>query len=151
MVAARDGKSIPLGWALDKDGNPTTDPKAGLDGMMCPTGGVKGAVLALVVELICSALTGAALGFEADSFFVEEGNSPRIGQAILAIDPGALVGFDHYAERVETLLSFIQQDEYVRLPGSQRQKKAQTNATQGIEISDALFQQLQTLGGAITS
>lgn len=151
MVAARDGKSIPLGWALDKDGNPTTDPKAGLDGMMCPAGGVKGAVLALVVELICTALTGAALGFEADSFFVEEGNRPRIGQAILAIDPGALVGFDHYAERVETLLRFIQQDEDVRLPGTQRAQKAQTNAMQGIEISDALLQQLQTLGGAIAS
>ena len=62
MVAAREGKPIPAGWALDRDGNPTTDPQAGLDGMMLPAGGAKGAMLALVVELLCCALTGAHLG-----------------------------------------------------------------------------------------
>ncbi len=81
MVAAKKGEAIPLGWALDKDGKPTTDPKAGLEGTMMPAGGVKGAMLALIVELLCCALTGAAFGFEADSFFVDEGNRPRIGQA----------------------------------------------------------------------
>jgi (2R)-3-sulfolactate dehydrogenase (NADP+) len=68
MIAAKEGKSIPLGWALDKDGNPTTDPKAGLEGSMLPMGGTKGAMLALIVELLVTALTGAALGFEASSF-----------------------------------------------------------------------------------
>jgi (2R)-3-sulfolactate dehydrogenase (NADP+) len=65
MIAAKEGKSIPLGWALDKDGNPTTDPRAGLDGSMLPAGGTKGAMLALIVELLVSALSGAAFGFEA--------------------------------------------------------------------------------------
>jgi len=103
MVAARDGKPIPLGWALDQAGNPTTDPRAGLDGMMLPAGGVKGAMLALVVELLCCALTGAHFGFEADSFFTDAGNRPRIGQAFLVVDPGALAGSDVYAARVEAL------------------------------------------------
>ena len=58
MVAAREGKPIPAGWALDKDGNPTTDPKAGLEGMMLPAGGAKGAMLALTVELLVCALSG---------------------------------------------------------------------------------------------
>ncbi len=147
MVAAKEGREIPLGWALDKEGNPTTDPKAALSGMMCPAGGVKGAMLALIVELLCTALTGAALGFEADSFFVEEGNRPRIGQAILAIDPGALGGWDVYTERVETLLHFILQDEGVRLPGSQRLQKQKSASEQGITINDALLQQLQQLAG----
>ena len=57
-------------------------------------GGTKGAMLALVVELLACALTGAAFGFEADSFFVDEGNRPRIGQAFLVIDPDALAGRD---------------------------------------------------------
>src|SRR5512134_3568478 len=99
MVAAREGKPIPSGWALDKHGSPTTDPKAGLEGMMLPAGGVKGAMLALMVELLCCALTGAHMGFEADTFFVDEGNRPRIGQAFLAIDPAALAGSEVYAER----------------------------------------------------
>jgi len=62
MVAAREGKAIPLGWALDRDGNPTTDPKAGLEGSMLPMGGAKGAMLPLLVELLVTALTGAAIG-----------------------------------------------------------------------------------------
>ena len=55
---------------------------------MLPMGGTKGAMLALVVELLVTALTGAAMGFEASSFFVDEGNRPRIGQAFLVVDPG---------------------------------------------------------------
>ena len=94
MIAAQQGKPIPLGWALDRDGQPTTDAKAALDGLMLPAGGVKGAMLALIVELLCVALTGANFGYEADSFFVDEGNQPRLGQAFLVIDPAALAGAD---------------------------------------------------------
>ena len=69
MLAAKQGKPIPTGWALDRDGRPTTDATAALTGSMVAIGGVKGAMLALAVELICVALTGAAFGFENDSFF----------------------------------------------------------------------------------
>lgn len=68
MVAAKAGNPIPQGWALDAAGNPTTDAKAALTGMMLPMGGVKGAMLALMVELMVTTLTGAHFGAEADSF-----------------------------------------------------------------------------------
>jgi (2R)-3-sulfolactate dehydrogenase (NADP+) len=91
MMAMRRGERIPEGWALDRDGRPTTDPKEAIEhGSLFPIGGAKGAMLALIVELICAALTGAAIGPEVDSLFSEEGNRPRIGQAFIAIDPGAL-------------------------------------------------------------
>jgi len=142
MVAARDGKSIPTGWALDKNGEPTTDPKAGLEGMMCPAGGVKGAMLAMIVELLCCSLTGAAFGFEADSFFVEEGNRPNIGQAFLVIDPGALAGTDTYLERIETLMSAMLVDEGVRVPGDRRRGIALKAQREGVEVADAVIAQL---------
>jgi (2R)-3-sulfolactate dehydrogenase (NADP+) len=145
MVAAREGKAIPAGWALDKDGNPTTDPQAGLDGMMLPAGGAKGAMLALVVELLCCALTGARYGFEADSFFTDEGNRPGIGQAFLVIDPGALAGDDAYGERVETLVAEMLRDEGVRLPGARRRSLAQKAAADGVEIPAALGESLRAL------
>ncbi len=148
MVAAKKGESIPLGWALDKDGNPTTDPKAGLEGMMVPAGGVKGAMLALIVELLCCALTGAAFGFEADSFFVEQGNRPRIGQAFMVIDPSALAGTDVFNERVETLVAAMLADPDVRLPGQRREALAREAATEGIAVPDALFKQLEELAQA---
>lgn len=148
MVAAKAGKAIPPGWALDKDGNPTTDPKAGLEGMMLPAGGVKGAMLALVVELLCCALTGAAFGFEADSFFTDEGNRPRIGQAFLVVDPAALAGTEVFHERIETLLSTMLLDPEVRLPGYRRLDLALRAQAEGIEVAGTLIDQLEALAAA---
>ncbi|WP_415793236.1 Ldh family oxidoreductase, partial [Bordetella tumulicola] len=136
---------IPLGWALDAQGNPTTDPKAGLAGSMLPMGGVKGAMLALIVELLACALTGAHFGFEADSFFSEQGNQARIGQAFLVIDPGALAGRDVYLERVETLVAAMLADSDVRLPGARRAGLQKQAGEQGVEIPDTLLAQLREL------
>jgi (2R)-3-sulfolactate dehydrogenase (NADP+) len=145
MVAARAGNAIPLGWALDRDGRPTTDAKAALEGSMLPMGGTKGAMLALVVELLVTALTGAALGFEASSFFVEEGNRPRIGQAFLVIDPDALAGRDVYLERIETLIAAMLEDADVRLPGVRRVALSRKANTDGVDFPQALADQLRAL------
>jgi (2R)-3-sulfolactate dehydrogenase (NADP+) len=145
MVAAKAGKPIPLGWAVDRDGQPTTDAKAALEGSMLPLGGAKGAMLALVVELLVTALTGAALGFEASSFFVDAGNRPRIGQAFIVIDPAALAGRDAYFARVEALLAAMLEDPNVRLPGARRAALSRKASAEGVEIAQALADQLRTL------
>jgi (2R)-3-sulfolactate dehydrogenase (NADP+) len=145
MIAAKKGESIPLGWALDKDGKPTTDPKAGMEGTMMPAGGVKGAMLALIVELLCCALTGASFGFEADSFFVDAGNRPRIGQAFLVIDPDALAGREMFFARIETLIAAMLAEDGVRLPGYRRSGLAESAQREGVEIPDALMADLQRL------
>jgi len=145
MVAAKKNETITLGWALDKNGAPTTDPAAGLEGSMLPVGGIKGAMLALVVELLVTSLTGAAMGFEASSFFVDEGNRPRIGQAFIVIDPGALVGVDAYRARVQMLVDAMLDDDDVRLPGARRLGLAEAAARDGVEIPDALAAQLERL------
>jgi (2R)-3-sulfolactate dehydrogenase (NADP+) len=145
MVAAKDGRPIPAGWALDADGNPTTDPKAGLAGSMLPMGGTKGAMLALIVEVMVTALTGAAIGFEASSFFVDEGNRPRLGQAFLVVDPDALAGREVFLDRIETLVRAMLEDEGVRLPGARRRTLAEAAEREGVAIPDALAAQLQAL------
>ena len=147
MIAAREGKPIPLGWALDGDGRPTTDAQAALTGSMLPMGGTKGAMLALIVELLACAVTGAAFGFEADSFFVDDGNRPRLGQAFLVIDPGALAGARVYHERVETLVAEMLKDDGLRLPGARRAALAARAAKEGVEIPAALALQLEQLAG----
>jgi (2R)-3-sulfolactate dehydrogenase (NADP+) len=145
MMAMRRGERIPEGWALDRHGRPTTDPKEAIEhGSLFPIGGTKGAMLALMFELICAALTGAAIGPEADSFFAEEGNRPRIGQAFIAIDPAALAGMERYLERVETLIQTMQADPGVRLPGARR-FAAQKAAQAGIEVPDELIAQIEKL------
>ena len=116
--------------------------------MMLPAGGAKGAMLALVVELLCCALTGAHIGFEADSFFTDAGNRPKIGQAFLVIDPGALAGDDVYGERVETLVAEMLTDAGVRLPGARRKALAGRAAAEGVEIPQDLLDELRLLAGA---
>ena len=148
MVAAKEGKSIPLGWALDSLGRPTTDPKAGMTGSMLPIGAVsspKGAMLALIVELLVTAVIGAQFGFEASSFFVDEGNQPRIGQAFLVIDPGALAGVDAYFERMETIITEMLVDDGVRLAGARRLALERQAQQAGVAIPDALLAQLTAL------
>ena len=147
MVAARDGKAIPEGWALDKEGKPTTDAKAALEGSMLPAGGVKGAMLALTVELLVCALSGSAYGFESDSFFTDEGKSTRIGQAILAIDPAALAGKSVYEERVETLVEVMLADEEVRLPGERRRANRERAQRDGVAVPAELMAKIRTLAG----
>jgi (2R)-3-sulfolactate dehydrogenase (NADP+) len=150
MLYAKEGKPIPLGWAVDRDGNPTTDPKAALTGSLTAIGGVKGATLALMVEVLTVALTGAAFSFENDSYF-EPGNHPRIGHAILAIDPGALAGADSYFERLEVMASKMLADAGVRLPGSRRQQAAAQARAEGVEVSDALLGELRALARSKTA
>jgi (2R)-3-sulfolactate dehydrogenase (NADP+) len=145
MVAAREAKPIPEGWALDKDGKPTTDAKAALEGSMLPAGGVKGAMLALTVELLVCALSGSAYGFESDSFFTDEGRPTRIGQAILAIDPGALAGRSVYDERVETLIQAMLADDEVRLPGERRRKNRERAEREGIAVPPELMAKIRAL------
>jgi (2R)-3-sulfolactate dehydrogenase (NADP+) len=145
MMAMKRGEKIPEGWALDRHGKPTTDPKEAIEhGSLFPIGGAKGAMLALMFELICASLTGAAIGPEADSFFSEKGNKPRIGQAFIAIDPGQLAGLDKYFERVETVVSTMQADPEVRLPGARRFASERASKA-GIEVADDLIAQIEKL------
>lgn len=140
MVAAKEGRSIPLGWALDGNGEPTTDAKAALEGSMLPIGSVssvKGGMLALIVELLVTALIGAQFGYEADSFFVDEGNAPRIGQSFLLIDPGALAGQESYQARIEVLINEMLVDDGVRLAGQRREKLLQQAMKAGVDVAQA--------------
>jgi len=151
MVAAKEGKPIPPGWAVDADGQPTTDPQKGLLGSMLPLGAAsspKGAMLALMVELMVTAVIGAQFGFEASSFFVDEGNQPRIGQAFIVIDPGALAGIDTYYNRMETVITEMLRDDGVRLAGARRLVLERNAAKDGLQVADAVVAQLEALGRA---
>lgn len=146
MLAAKKGDPIPEGWALDAQGRPTTDAKAALEGSMLPVGAAtssKGAMLALMVELLVTALIGAQFGFEASSFFVDEGNRPRIGQTFIVIDPGALAGREAYLDRLEVLVAEMLRDDGVRLPGARREALRRRAEAEGLEVPDAVVASLR--------
>ena len=133
MNARKQGKAIPEGWALDADGNPTTDAEAALGGTMLPIGDAKGAALALMVEILAAPLTGSAFSFEAGSFFTAEGVPPRVGQTLIAIRPNS--DGTGFADRLEELLAAITDLEGTRLPGTRRLAAIATSEADGLTVS----------------
>lgn len=131
MHARKSGESIPEGWALDRDGEPTTDPVAALAGTMMPIGGAKGTALALMVEILASVAPGASLSSEASSFFAAEGPPPDVGQFFFTFAPEDPVRF---GKQLERLLASILALEGARLPGSRRDVAIARAKSEGLDV-----------------
>ncbi len=146
LLLQKEGKPIPEGWGMDKDGKPTTNADEILfGGSLHAVGGLKGTMLALAVELICCALTGAMLSHELESLLLSEGTPLKLGQAFIVLNPGSLAGDAIYGERVESLVAAMLEEEGVRLPGERRHRLAELAAREGIEMSDVLVAELRAL------
>ena len=145
LQAAKKGELIPEGAAVDAQGNPTRDPAKAFDGALLPFGGPKGYALALIVEIMSAALTGAALAIEASSLFTPDGPAPRLGQSFLVMNPAASAGAN-FVDRVEQLLAYINDQPGTRLPGDRRiglsQQARQSNS---IDLPDELLKELRSL------
>jgi (2R)-3-sulfolactate dehydrogenase (NADP+) len=144
LAAKQKGEQIPQGWALDKEGQPTTDPDAALQGTMLPLGDAKGTALALMVELLAAGLTGANFAAEASSFLDAKGPPPGTGQLIVAFDPaafggeGAMAHFGRLAEAIEAQPG-------ARLPGSRRLEARRKAAEAGLSVADQLLADIRAL------
>ncbi|NOD78242.1 MULTISPECIES: Ldh family oxidoreductase [unclassified Ruegeria] len=141
MKHAREGKPIPVGWALDADGNPTTDPEVGLKGSMAPSGGYKGVGVALMVELMAAAMTGASLGINASPFSGTVGGPPKTGQFFIAIDPSATAS-SGFETGVAELVDAIRAQEAAHLPGDGRSAKRQIARKSGVAVSKATLDKI---------
>lgn len=134
IVAAKQrGELIPEGWALDPEGNPTTDPSKAIQGTMIPLGDAKGAALAFMVEVLAACLPGASLAFEASSFLDGDGPPPATGQLLLVIDPAAS-GHLRFGERMALLAQAIEGQGGARLPGTRRLASRAKAVRDGITI-----------------
>jgi (2R)-3-sulfolactate dehydrogenase (NADP+) len=143
MAAKQRGEKIPEGWALDENGQPTTDPDAALRGTMVPMGDAKGPALALMVELLAAGLTGAKFAAEASSYLDAEGPPSGTGQLILAFDPAAFGS--GLPMRFDTLAQAIEAQPGARLPGTRRLKSREKAKAEGLTISDALMKEIEAL------
>jgi (2R)-3-sulfolactate dehydrogenase (NADP+) len=142
LAAKQKGEKIPRGWALDAQGEPTTDPDAALAGTMLPLGDAKGTPLALMVELLAAGLTGANFATDTSSFLDDKGPPPGTGQLIIAFDPAAFGGS---AAHVATLIASIEAQPGTRLPGSRRLAARRKTASDGLVLSDTLLSEIESL------
>ena len=124
MVAARDGKKVPLGTGINKDGKETTDPKEivkGSGGVLLPFAGYKGSAIAMMVELLAGALVGETFSYETAEKDNKDGGPPSGGEFILAISPEKITGSD-WENHADKFFKKMKSMDGVRLPGERRHK-----------------------------
>lgn len=144
MAANQKQEPIPEGWALDRQGQPTTDAREALAGTMIPLGDAKGTALALMVELLAAGLTGANFAYEQSSFFDAEGPPPANGQFLIAIDPAAF-GTAGAVARFSEMAQAVTDTEGARLPGRRRQAIRDRLRRDGIPVDLALIQDIENI------
>ena len=134
-------RAIPLGWALDPKGNPTTDAEQGLAGSVAPAGGYKGFCQGLIVEVMCAALAGANRGPQMGSFMVDDGKPIGSGQFFIALEPKVFSGglFD---KQVAALVKSVTSQEGARMPNSRRVENQIRLKRDGLGIEKELYGKL---------
>ena len=154
---AQQGKMMPEGWMVEKDGRPLLDPKRADEGFLLPVGGYKGYGLSLIIGLLAGSLNGAAMGREVIDFnnTVNDATPTNTGQAIMAIDPDAFGDAEEFKQRVDTVVRDIRASERmpgverVWMPGEQSNAKKVDYAKNGIPIPAVLKINLDKLAGEL--
>ncbi|MGY5328280.1 Ldh family oxidoreductase [Pseudomonas sp. MF6396] len=145
QIAARKGEQLPEGMGVDRDGQPTCDPQAILDGgALLPFGGHKGSALSMMVELLAAALTGGNFSFEFDWSQHPGAKTPWTGQLVIVIDPTKAEG-SRFAERSRELVEQMQAVGLTRMPGERRLREREASARDGVSVTAQEFEQLQVL------
>ena len=152
---AKAGEMMPVGWMIDRKGQPLLDPKRSDEGLLLPIGGHKGYGLALIVGLLAGTLQGAAMGREVIDFNKDHVSKTNTGQAILVIDLHAFGDPADFKARVDTLVRDIRASERLEgvdriwLPGEQSHLKRERYRQHGIPISPGVVADLAALAAEI--
>ena len=136
-MAAAAGESIPIGWAVDSNGEPTTDPKAALKGSLVSTGGYKGYGFGLMAEVLAASVTGSVNSIHSGALKAPEGKPHNLGQFYFIIDPQTHT--DSFWQSLDALTDAVEAQPESRLPGRQR-----TTVTE-VTIETAVWEQTLAL------
>ena len=138
--AAQRGEPIPLGWALDKSGRPTTDAKAGYEGVVLPVGGVKGSGLSLMLEVLAGVMSGANFGGTVRNQYFDFDAPADVGHCFIAMRPDMFMPSDVYGQRMGELSSRAKATEKaegfdeILLPGEPETRIAARRSRDGIPL-----------------
>ncbi len=139
---AKRNESIPLGWALDIAGQPTTDAEAAERGIILPMSGHKGSALAIMVETLCGVLSGGRFAGNLGNLYTDHKKTQDIGHFFLVIDTGRTGLAPAYAERMSRLVSELKASETapnfdrIQMPGEPEAERAVLAGVEGIELAE---------------
>ncbi len=149
IAAQKKNAPIPLGWALDREGKPTTDAQEALLGTVLTMAGHKGYALALMVEIFSSVLSGAAIGPEIGSMYKDLDRKQNVGHFFCLFNISAFIDFKEFTKRMDQTIDNIKACkkrpgvEEILVPGERSARNARSNSTQGISLSKETFEELQ--------
>lgn len=152
--AAKAGRPIPEGWALDADGAPTTDPAAALDGAILPMAGPKGYALALAVEILAGVLSGSAFGPHVGWMYDDSMTPIDLGHAFLALRVEALMPLPQFTARLEGMIAEIKAaplasgHSAILIPGERKRRAAERRAA-GVPLPDPLLAELDEMAESL--
>lgn len=147
QIAARAGERLPPGMGVDAEGQPSTDPKAILEGgALLPFGGHKGSALSMMVELLAAALTGGNFSWEFEWAGHPGAKTPWTGQLIIVIDPSKAEG-ERFALRSRELVEQMQAAGLTRMPGERRYREREVAGREGVALSEREWGELRGLAG----
>ena len=138
--AAAKGEPIPLGWALDAEGNPTTDAQKGYDGVVLPMAGAKGSGLSLMMEIVAGVMSGAAFGGEVRNQYNDFDAAQDVGHCFIAFRPDLFVGAEDYQARMMELRRRARDQpraagvEEILLPGEPEARSPEIRRRAGIRL-----------------
>jgi LDH2 family malate/lactate/ureidoglycolate dehydrogenase len=154
-VAAQQGKTMPEGWMIDREGKPLTDPNRADDGFLLPIGGYKGAALALMFGLLAGTLNGAANGEDVVDFNKDDSTPTNTGQAICVIDVKAFAEPIAFKRQVDAVIrqlhgsALLPGFDRIRLPGEDRASRIAERTAHGIPIPQALSAALDRMAAEL--
>jgi len=150
-LALKEGKTIPKGWAVDKDGADTTDPAAANVGALLPFGGPKGYAIGLIISILSSALSGSDTDLNIPRFWEEPEKLTNIGYFMGCIDISKFVNLETFKERVDNILDVVKNSrpavgfKEVMIPGEIELNYSKDCYENGIEMSEVTLRELKEL------
>ncbi len=145
---------IPAGWAMDKEGVPTTHTETALNGLLMPLGGYKGSGLAMLAEILCAVLSGGAMSSQLGALRAP-GQPMRVGQVFLAIDVARFMPMDLFVERMRTLVALVKSSapasgyDEVLVAGEPEWRQQEQRSQTGIPVSAGVWQALEEAAGKL--
>jgi LDH2 family malate/lactate/ureidoglycolate dehydrogenase len=149
--ALQKGELIPEGWALDKDGNPTTDPKEAMDGVLLPSGGVKGYGIGIIVEAFTGILSGASFGKHMTHPLDDYENKPNVGDFIMVFDVEKIMPVETFKNRVKEYVDMVKSSKLMAgssgifMPGEIEHIRETKMREEGIDIDPKLYDEFVSL------
>jgi len=151
IAAAKKGEKIPLGWALDSEGNPTDDAQKALDGAVLTMAEHKGYALAFLIEVLTGVLSGAAFGFHVGSMYKDFSRTANVGHFLGAINIASFMNIAEFKERITTMIREIKSIEpaagfsEVLVPGEIEHRNRTKRLKEGIPLPEEVVSELKNL------